>query len=108
MTRIPCAIAPLVTTITSSPARWRDATVSQTPARTSRRGSPRSSATIEEPSLTTTRLIAATNLDPGMQLEDDAADLDVVARLEAGVLQGPHHPDALEGALHVSQRLVVV
>src|SRR4051812_20377404 len=43
-----------------------------------------------------------------MQLEHDAADLHVIARLEARLLEGPHDTDALERPLHVRQRLVVL
>ena len=62
-TRIPRAIAPLVTTTTSSPAAWRAASSAHTAASTSVRGEPSSWATIEEPSLTTVRAMArASNL----------------------------------------------
>ena len=43
-----------------------------------------------------------------IELELDAADLDVVARLEAGLLQRLDHADALEAALEVGHRLLVL
>src|SRR5438477_11916164 len=94
ITRIPRAIAPLVTTITSSPPARRAATASHTRPSTSASSSPASSATIEDPSLMTTRRTVGGSLRPRVQLEDDAADLDVVARLEARLLQRLHHADA--------------
>src|SRR5215211_1828508 len=51
---IPRAIAPEVTSTSSSPSAWRRAVSSQTPSRTSRRTSPAGSATMLDPSLTTT------------------------------------------------------
>jgi hypothetical protein len=53
ITRMPRAIAPLVTTTISSPAACRAATWSHTRARTSARRSPESWATMLDPSLTT-------------------------------------------------------
>src|SRR6476659_7985887 len=44
----------------------------------------------------------------GIQLELDAADLDVVARREAGLLERVDHADALEPALEVGHRLLVL
>src|SRR3954466_9415537 len=108
ITRIPRAIAPLVTTITSSPPARRAATASHTRPSTPERSSPAASATIEEPSVMTTRRTIRGSLRTRVQLEDDAADLHVVARLEARLLQRPHHPDALQRALDVRQRLLVV
>ncbi len=58
ITRAPRAIAPLVTTTTSSPAAWRAATSSQTAPSTSARSSPESSATMLDPSLMTVRAMA--------------------------------------------------
>ena len=55
MIRIPRAIAPLVTTITSVSSRWISASMSHTPASTSSRGEPSLSATTLEPSFTTIR-----------------------------------------------------
>jgi hypothetical protein len=52
--RIPRAIAPEVTSTTSSPAAWRFATSWQSASSTSVRSSPASSATMLEPSFTTT------------------------------------------------------
>ena len=99
MTRIPRAIAPLVTTITSAPSRCRAASWSQTPASTSVRGLPSLSATTLDPSLMTTRLIGVTqrrrsarasgsrsSSSEGLvriQLEGHARDLDLVPRLKA-------------------------
>src|SRR4051812_33872013 len=105
---MPTAIAPLVTTTTSTPARRSAATCSQTRSSTSSRGAPESSATIEEPSLMTTRRKTARSLRTRMELEHDAADLHVVARLEPGLLERADHPDALERPLHVRERLVVL
>src|SRR5438093_12764247 len=51
---MPLAIAPDVTSTSPSPFSCRRAVSSQTPARTSRRTSPSESATMLEPSLTTT------------------------------------------------------
>src|ERR1700760_1911995 len=101
MTLIPRAIAPLVTTITSSPPLWRAASSPARPPSTSMRSSPSLAATTLEPSLTTILLTAWSlfvALRPpwlligGVQLEGDAADLDLVARLEARLLQGAQHP----------------
>ena len=50
---MPRAIAPEVTTTTSTPLACNAATSSQIRATTDRRSAPVSSATIEEPSLTT-------------------------------------------------------
>lgn len=55
MTCMPRAMAPLVTTTTSLPAARSVATQEQTAVRTSVRSSPSSSATMDEPSLMTTR-----------------------------------------------------
>ena len=53
MTRMPRAIAPLVTSTTSWPAAWRAAASAQMRSITSARSSPESSATMLEPSLMT-------------------------------------------------------
>src|ERR671928_94463 len=106
MTCIPRAIAPLSTTTPSPPAAWRRATSSQTRASTLARSMPVSSATMLEPSLMTKRAIA-----PGlsrMQLEHDAPDLDVVARLEPGRLERAHDAHPVQAPLDVRQRLLVV
>ena len=58
ITPIPRAIAPLVTTTGSRPARAAAASSSQIAAEHVRRGSPRSSATMLDPSLTTRRPMA--------------------------------------------------
>ena len=118
ITRIPRAIAPLVTITTSSPARCSAAASSQIAARTSARSSPPSSATMLEPSLTTVRpwaqdkrcrsrpgeALALT----GVELEDDARDLDVVAGLEARGLERADHAHRAQALLDVGERLVVV
>src|SRR3954468_3368754 len=107
MTSMPRAMAPLVTTTISLPASWKSATAPQIRSRTSSRSTPRSSATMLDPSLTTARAMAGERLS-GVQLEDDARDLDVVPRLEAGGLQRPHHAHAPQAALDVDQRVLVV
>ena len=53
MTRMPRAIAPLVTSTTSWPAAWRAAASAQMRSMTSERSSPESSATMLDPSLMT-------------------------------------------------------
>src|SRR3954452_7013348 len=100
---MPRAIAPEVTTITSTPAAWSSAIFSQIRATTARRSAPVSSATIDDPSLTT-----ATGTSGRGQLEDGAADPDVVACLEARPLQGGDDPHAVQAALDVSLRLLVL
>src|SRR5690606_35505230 len=45
---------------------------------------------------------------PRVQLEDHVADLHLVARLEAGVLERPDHADARQTMLHVGHGLLVV
>src|SRR4051794_29803707 len=103
---IPRAIAPLVTTTTSTPSRCRAATSSTIRAITDRRSSPDSSATIDEPSLTT-----ATGMTPrtlgGVELEHHATELDVVARFEPLRLERGDHAHAPEAVLDVRERLVV-
>src|SRR4051794_11663350 len=98
--RIPRAIAPEVTMITSSPAAWRTATSSQRAASTSARTSPASSATTLVPSLTTTRMAL-------FKLEGHAADLDVVARLEAGGLERAADAERFQALLEVLERVGV-
>src|SRR3954447_21515844 len=93
---MPRAIAPDVTTTTSTPASCSAATSSQIRATTDSRSAPRSSATIEDPSLTT-----ATGTLGGIELEDGAADLDVVAGFEPRALQRGDHAHALQTPLHV-------
>src|ERR1700733_5589539 len=96
---MPRAIAPLVTTITSSPARCRAANWSHRLASTSIRGVPSGSATTLDPSLMTTRLIGVTQgrrsarLLLRVQLERDAGDLDLIPRLEALGLERAEHAD---------------
>src|SRR3954469_13197559 len=100
---MPRAIAPEVTTTTSTPLACSAATSSQIRATTERRSAPLSSATIEEPSLT-----PATGTLGRIQLEHGAADLDVVARLEARALQCGDHAHAMEPALDVGLGLLVL
>src|SRR4051794_34728192 len=103
---IPRAIAPLVTTTTSTPSRCSAATSSTIRAITDRRSSPDSSATIDEPSLTTATGMTARTLG-GVELEHHAAELDVVARFEPLRLERGDHAHAPEAVLDVRQRLVV-
>src|SRR5947208_1136349 len=123
--RIPTAIAPDVTITTWRPcSRWR-ATSAQIDARTSRRTSPCSSATIAEPSFATTTLtgmslrvpiradVAAGRASPPerrarVELEHDARDLDVLAGLETRRLEGADHSEGAEPVLDVAQRLLVL
>src|SRR3954452_977863 len=100
---MPRAIAPEVTTITSTPAAWSSAISSQIRATTARRSAPVSSATIDDPSLTT-----ATGTSGRIQLEDGAADLDVVARLEACPLERGDDAHAVQAALDVRLGLLVL
>src|SRR3954451_5576125 len=108
-TCIPRAIAPEVTTTTSTPASCSNATSSHTRATTASRSAPESSATTAEPSLTTATGTAG-SLDgrARVQLEDDAADLHVVAGLESCSLQRGDDAHALQPALHVGLRLLVL
>ena len=66
-----------------------------------------SSATIDEPSLTTATGMA-TRTSGGVELEHDAADLDVVARLEPCALERGDHAHPAQAALDVGQRLLVL
>src|SRR3954454_17776890 len=107
--RIPRAMAPEVTTTTSTPARWRLANYSHTRAMTARRSSPLSSVMTEEPSLTTTEgTRGSLEGRARVELEHDAADLDVVAGLESRVLKDGEHSHAAQPVLHVSERLLVL
>src|SRR5262249_62353908 len=103
---MPRAIAPLVTTTISSPAAWRAATWAQTRARTSARRSPESSATMLDPSLTTYR--AMRRGLSRIELEHDAADLDIVTGLEPGRLQRADDAHPVQAVLDVRERLVVL
>src|SRR6185503_20090825 len=103
---IPRAIAPLVTTTTSTPVRCSAATSSTIRAITDRRSSPESSATIDEPSLTTATGMPRTL--GGVELEHHAAELDVVARFEPLCLQRGDHAHAAQAVLDVRERLVVL
>src|SRR4051794_31412493 len=107
MTSMPRAIAPLVTTTTSLPASWKSATAPQMRSRTSARSTPPSSATMLEPSFTTARSMRPRRLS-GVQFEDDAGDLDVVARLEARGLQPPDDAHPPQAPLDVDQCVLVV
>src|SRR5262245_13449581 len=100
---MPRAIAPEVTTITSTPARWSSAISSQIRATTDRRSAPVSSATVDDPSLTT-----ATGTLGRVQLEDGAADLDLVAGLEARALERGDHAHPMQAALDVRLGLLVL
>src|SRR5919198_4248434 len=104
---IPRAIAPLVTTTTSTPLRCSAATSSTIRATTDNRSSPESSATIEEPSLTTATGMAWPRLG-GVQLEHHAPELDVVTRFEPLRLQRGDHAHAPQPVLDVRERLVVL
>src|ERR671911_1979141 len=104
---MPRAIAPLVTTTTSTPSRCSAATSSQIRATTDRRSSPESSATTEEPSLTTATGMRSGSLGR-IELEHHAAELDVVTGLEPVRLQRRDHAHAPEPVLDVRERLVVL
>src|SRR4029079_11529292 len=104
---IPRAIAPLVTTTTSTPSRCSAATSSTIRAITDRRSSPGSSATMDEPSCTTATGMAQRTLG-GVELEHHAAELDVVARFEPLCLERGDHAHAAQAVLDVRERLVVL
>src|SRR4051812_33821113 len=101
---MPRAIAPDVTTTTSTPEECSAATSSQIRATTESRSAPVSSATIDEPSLTT----ATGTVLGGIQLEDDAADLDIIARFEPGALQRADHAHPSQPLLDQRLRLLVL
>src|SRR5271170_131653 len=114
---MPRAIAPLVTTITSPPSPCRRASRSHTRASSCMRSSPSPSATTLEPSLTTNRLIMRNRLfgwgaPPGalarVELERDAGDQHLVARLEAVRLELLDHADRAQAVLDVRERVLVV
>src|SRR5687767_11722071 len=89
---MPRAIAPEVTTTTSSPARWRSATASHSASSSSVRSSPASSATTLEPSFTTT-VATGLALRPVGQLPSVvlALEPEEPGRLDAvGVDHDPH------------------
>src|SRR4051794_34045018 len=104
---IPRAIAPLVTTTTSTLSRCSAATSSTIRAITDRRNSPDSSATIDEPSLTTATGMTSRTLG-GVELEHHAAELDVVTRFEPLRLERGDHAHPAQAVLHVRERLVVL
>src|SRR5579875_3776343 len=109
MTPIPRAIAPLVTITTEFPAACSAAASSQMRASTSSRTAPSSRATIEDPSLTTNRLIGpAVDSRVGIEVERDPGDLDLVPGAEALGLQLAEHPDPLQAPLEVREGLLVV
>src|ERR1044072_2223191 len=103
---IPRAMAPLVTTTTSTPSRCSAATSSMIRAITDRRSSPDSSATIDEPSLTTATGMARGTLG-GVELEHHTAELDVIARFEPLRLQRGDDAHAPHAVLDVRERLAV-
>src|SRR3954465_1051497 len=107
---MPRAIAPEVTMTMSTPSRCSAATSSQTRAITASRSSPESSVITEEPSLTTAAGISSRSLErsAGIELEDDAADLDVVTGLEPGPLQRGDHAHPPQAVLDMRERLVVL
>src|SRR5689334_22610168 len=74
---------------------------------TSARSTPRSSATMLEPSLTTARPMAPERLT-GVQFEHDARNLHVVARFEPRRLERTDHAHAPQPALDVQQGVLVV
>src|SRR4051794_20866651 len=97
---MPRAIAPLVTSTTQRPSRYSSAAWSQTCASSSRRTSPRWSATMLEPSLMTVVLTgrklvgrSAAERRTRIELEQRAGDLHVVAGLEARRLERADHPE---------------
>src|ERR1700739_862639 len=89
-------------------------------ASTSMRSSPSLPATTLEPSLTTIRFTTGSLFGParrparavvrlgGVELEGDAADLDLVARLEARPPEPPDRPDAPQPPLEVVHRVLVL
>src|SRR5690348_16412006 len=93
---IPRAIAPEVTTITSTPPACSAATSSHTRATALSRNAPSSSATTEEPSLTTATDMSRGTLVARIELEDGARDLDVVAGFEARALERRDHAHPLQ------------
>src|SRR4051794_37920896 len=115
MSRIPRAIAPEVTSTTSRPAACRSAAWSTTCETTSARTSPRSSATMLEPSLMTVgaaivprRRMLGAERRAGVELEHRAGDLDVIARLEARSLEPLDHAECAQPLLDVGERIRVV
>src|SRR5689334_24136020 len=102
---MPRAIAPEVTTTTSTPVACSAATSSQMRATTDSRSAPLSSATIDDPSLTTA---TGKRSARGVELEHGAEDLDVVAGLEARALERADHAHPVQPALDVRLRLLVL
>src|SRR3954453_21310430 len=100
---MPPATAPEGTTPPSAPPGGRAATSSQIRATTDSRSAPESSATIDDPSLTT-----ATGTLGGVQLEDDAADLDVVPGLDPRPLERADHAHPPQPRLDERLRLLVL
>src|SRR3954447_15140483 len=104
---IPRAIAPEVTTITLTPEACSEATSSHTRATADRRKAPASSATTDDPSFTTaTAMNASLERRARVQLEDRAADLDLVAGLESCPLERRDHAHPVQPPLH--QRLCLL
>src|SRR5438309_2282479 len=119
ISRMPRAIAPLETMISSSPATWRAAATSQSFASTSVRGSPSPSATTLEPSLITVRLMRGAysggdfsphplQVRTRVELEAHAPDLDLVAGLETLGDERLDHAYAPQPALEVRHRILVL
>src|SRR3954451_1822420 len=103
---MPRAIAPEVTTITSTPAACSAATSSHTRATADNRNAPASSATTDDPSFTTATATAGTLEGRArVQLEDGAADLDLVPRLESCPLERLDHAHPVQPPLHQRLRL---
>src|SRR5689334_21578670 len=100
---MPRAIAPLVTTTTSTPEACSAATSLQIRATQDSRSAPLSSATIDDPSLTT-----ATGNSGRVELEQGAADLHVVARLEPGALERGDDAHPAQPLLDERSRFLVV
>src|SRR5947209_3969100 len=111
---MPRAIAPDVTSTTDAPPACNVAAWSTTSETTSRRTSPYSSATMLEPSVMTYRPVITRRRSPGgmgsipptlraagVELEQRAGDLDVVARREAGALEGADHAQRTQSLLDV-------
>src|SRR5438270_3222314 len=104
---MPHAIAPEVTSTISCPARNSSAAWSHTCGRTSMRTSPRSSATMLEPGLTTAVITRPSLRSPRVQLEHYTADLHVVPGPEACRLARADHAKAPQPVLQILASLVV-
>src|SRR4051794_37214496 len=109
---MPRAMAPLVTRTTSRPCPRSAAAWEHTSASTSRRTSPRSSATMLEPSLITIggmpgRILGAERR-AGVELEHRAGDLHVVPGRESRRLEALDHAERAQPLLDVRERVGVV